>query len=174
MAASIPLAPRPVSNLTTIPPIAQLQGRPNNNIAQSNTHATDDQSVATAAGTTATGTDLSSITTNDLLLTQVFSSKGNLYLVKNVVCTHLFPKIKFVTAKQDLDYSMNEHSIAQIILTNLNIPHEPRVQMHCWAQIRFHVPVYMNRRRTAVTFALRNKFKGMSTNERTHDSNDNI
>ena len=163
MTASISLAPRSVSTHTTIPPTAQLQARPNNAdaIALSNTPATDDQSVATAA-TAATGTDLSSITTNDLL-TQVYSSKGNLYLVRNVVCTHLFPKIKFVTAKHDLNYSMDEHSIAQIILTNLNIPHEPRIQMHCWAQNRFHVPQYMNRRRTAVTLALRNKFKGMST-----------
>lgn len=138
------LQPRPPTVAPILPPITTA----------------DIESVGTDV-TTTTGGDLSSLTTNEQVV--VFKTKGNLYLVKIAVTTHLFPKIKFIASKEDLDYSADANSISQIILTNLNVPSEPLAQIECWAQIKYYVPLYMNRKRTAVILALRNKFKGMST-----------
>ena len=161
MAPPTTLPPRPATTQNGLLSHATLQPRPQTvaPIPPPINAAGDDQSVGTNV-TTTTGGDLSSITTNKLVV--VFKTKGNLYLVKVAVTTHLFPKIKFIASKDDLDYSVDKNSISQIILTNLNIPPDTLAQIKCWAQIKYYVPLYMNRKRTAVTLALRNKFKGMS------------
>ena len=173
MAPTTRLQPRLAISQTGIPPSTTLPPRtPQPTAPILPTITTTDDQHATTNPTTNTGEPQPAVNANETV--HVFKTQGTLYLVKMAVTKQLFHKYKFITNKGDLDFSTDKTSIPQLILANINVPPDPLAQIECWAQIKYFVPVYMNRKRTSVTLALRNKFKGMSTNKRTHDNNDTI
>ena len=137
---------------------------PNEDTIVPTVNTTTEQQSPETNQTTNTATnnsgDISSITTSDS--NHVYKTKGTLFLVKLAVNTNLFPRIKFIRNKEELEFSNDENSICQIVLTNINIPRDQVTQIECWTQIKHHVPLYMNRKRTSVTLAIKNKFIGTS------------
>ena len=90
----------------------------------------------------------------------VFNTESNRRYIKDAVNNVLFHRMKFISSRTDLMYSTDKHSIAQIILTSINVPSDPTTQCTCWAQIRHLIPAMLNRKRTTVTFAIKKKFEG--------------
>ena len=57
-------------------------------------------------------------------------------------------------------YGTDTQLIAQMILTNLNVPADLIIQINHWAQIRHLIPKMFNRKQTTVLNALRTTFHG--------------
>ena len=89
-----------------------------------------------------------------------FNTASNLIHIKAAVSNVLFRNIKFISCKEDLRFSTDKTSIAQIILTTINVPPSTNLQATCWDQIRNRVPELLNRKRTITTNALKNRFEG--------------
>ena len=62
----------------------------------------------------------------------------------NVIKTDIFHKYKYVRSKDDLEFSTNDHSLAQMILNSLNVTEDNIIQQTCWRQIRYLVAKNLN------------------------------
>ena len=99
-----------------------------------------------------------------------FDTLSNMVHIKGAVYNVLFRSIKFISCKSDLMYSTDKNSIAQIILTTINVTACNTLQATCWDQIRHRVPAFLNRKRTTTTNALRNRFEGKHGNDTINDA----
>lgn len=154
---TVPSSPHPNRNAILLP-------RPSHGVVSvslTSTSGSDSQSVTTDHSTH-TGGDVSALTTTIDSRIVNYRTPCIMFNLKQIITQHLFPKIKFIASKSDLEFSTDNQSIAQIILTNFNNLTDPLQQMQCWAQIRSDIPLFMNRKRTAINLAIKNKFKGMS------------
>ena len=121
---------------------------------------TNNNSSATTTTNGTIVTDLSSITNSTPLNNIVFNTHANRINIKQAVKKVLFPKIKFLGSKNDLEYSVDTNSIAQIILTSLNLPESHNTRNVCWIQVRHLISEYLNLKRTSVVHAMKQKFNG--------------
>ena len=121
---------------------------------------TNDNSSTTTATNGTIITDLSSITNSTPLNNILFNTHANRINIKQAVKKVLFPKIKFLGSKNDLEYSVDTNSIAQIILTSLNLPESHNTRNVCWIQVRHLISEYLNLKRTSVVHAMKQKFNG--------------
>jgi len=121
--------------------------------------------TATHTSATDNTTDISSIT-NELPTTTatttnlIFDTEAIRFNLLDVVKTYLFPLVKFINNKGELDYCVNPQSISQIVLNHLNIPLDPNIRRLCWLQIWRHVPKYLNSKRTTIVKAINTCFTG--------------
>ena len=99
-----------------------------------------------------------------------FDTLSNMVHIKGAVYNVLFRSIKFISCKSDLMYSTEKNSIAQIILTTINVTACNTLQATCWDQIRHRVPAFLNRKRTTTTNALKTRFEGKHGNDNTYDA----
>ena len=150
--------PRPASVPLTAAQLNAIPPRP-----QPNTQQTDVPLLIAGTTTEATNQNTDATFTETNAEPQpyvIFNTEANRHSIRRAVNDVLFPNIKFISSKLDLIYSTNKQSMAQIILTNLNIPADPIQQTNCWAQIRNLIPEMLNRKRTTITYTLRTKFDG--------------
>ena len=107
-------------------------------------------------------TEVSTLTTQVPAMYLNFNTPSNIINVARVIRTELFRKYKYVRSKGDLEFSNNEHSVAQIVLDALNVSNKEAIQQLCWKQICYLVPKYLNNTRTVKLNAIKMKFNGKS------------
>ena len=156
--------PRTVQAVRT-PMIETLTQRPTDTTTSPPEEPTENETTNDNSSTTTTTngtiiTDLSSITNSTPLNNIVFNTHANRINIKQAVKKVLFPKIKFLGSKNDLEYSVDTNSIAQIILTSLNLPESHNTRNVCWIQVRHLISEYLNLKRTSVVHAMKQKFNG--------------
>ena len=105
-------------------------------------------------------TDLSSIANSTPLNNILVNTHANRINIKQAVKKVLFPNIKFLGSKDDLEYSMETNLIAQIILTSLNLPENHNTRNVCWVQVCHLISDYLNLKQTSVVHAIKQKFNG--------------
>ena len=126
---------------------------------QENKNTNDNSSTTTTTNGTIV-INLSSITNSTPLNNIVFNTHANWINIKQAVKKVLFPKIKFLGSKDDLEFSVQTNLIAQIILTSLNLPENHNTRNICWVQVCHLIADYLNSKRTSVVHAIKQKFNG--------------
>ena len=126
---------------------------------QENKNTNNNSSTTTTTNGTII-TNLSLITNSTPLNNIVFNTHANWINIKQAVKKVLFPKIKFLGSKDNLEYSMETNLIAQIILTSLNLPESHNTQNVCWVQVCHLIADYLNLKQTSVVHAIKQKFNG--------------
>ena len=149
----------PRQQIETIPPRPVVA---HNNVPQEpqENENVQDNSNRAESGNNTFGTEFSTITNNTALQTILFNTRANRINVKQAVKKVLFPNIKFLASKDDLEYSLDKHSVSQIILTSLNVPEDHTTRNICWVQVRHLISEYLNFKRTSVVHAIKHKFNG--------------
>ena len=94
------------------------------------------------------------------ILCSIFNTHANQINIKQAVKKVLFPNIKFLGSKNDLEYSVETNLIAQIILTSLNLPENHNTRNVCWVQVCHLISDYLNLKQTAVVHAMKQKSNG--------------
>jgi len=90
----------------------------------------------------------------------IVSTKGVVeWEVEQFVRTSLFPKCKFITNNESLEYSSDHKSLSQIILTGINciVPNEETI----WNTHKLSILNLLKVCRSNATAAVKNGFTGM-------------
>lgn len=108
-------------------------------------------------------TDNQSVATNSSeSVSYIYDTASNRMNLSNVIKTFVFPKIKFINTYTELDYNNKETSICGLVKKHLNMPSTEQNKLIWWKQLRVHVPMYLNRKRSTVSKAIEKLFQGKS------------
>ena len=78
--------------------------------------------------------------------------------IDQFVKSHIFHKLKFISAPEMMDFSKNSQSIAQVVCSKFDVP--KLYQTRFWSQYKKYATKFLNKKRADVSNALRNSFKG--------------
>ena len=108
-------------------------------------------------------TDNQSVTTNSFeSVSYIFDTASNRMNFNNVIKMFVFPKIKFINTHAEVDYSNKETSVCGLVKKHLNMPSTEQNKLIWWKQLRVHVPMYLNRKRSTVSKAIEKRFESKS------------
>ena len=92
----------------------------------------------------ANATEVSTLSSNIPSVYFNYDNESNKHNIMNVIKNEIFHKYKYVRHKGDLEFSTDEHSLAQMILTSLNVTEEVVIRKACWRQIAHLVAKNLN------------------------------
>ena len=155
MDGSIPPIPTPNMNAAA-PRVATQQcsnyqptQHPNSNIQQveiapvNNETPTQVPNVAAIPQVT-DPTEVSTLSSNISNVYFNYDNAANRHNLMNVIKTDIFRKYKYVRSNDDLEFSTDDYSLAQMILNSLNVTEDNLIRQTCWRQIRYLVAKNLN------------------------------
>ena len=173
MDGSIPPIPTPNMNAAA-PRVATQQctnyqptQHPNTNIQQveivpiNNETTTQVPNIAAIPQVT-NATEVSTLSNNISSVYFNYDNAANKHNLMNVIKTDIFHKYKYVRSKNNLEFSTDDHSLAQMILNSLNVTKDNLIRQTCWRQIRYLVAKNLNLTRAIKLNAIKLKCDGTS------------
>ena len=163
----------PTPNITAAAPRVAMQQRtnyqptqhPNTNVQQIvitpniNDNNTPIQNIE-AIQPVADATEVSILSSNIPSVYFNYDNSANKHNIMNIIKTDIFHKYKYVRSKNDLEFSTNDHSLAQMILNSLNVAKDKNIRQSCWRQIRYLVAKNLNLTRAIKLNAIKLKCDG--------------
>ena len=137
------IPPIPTPNIPAAAPRVAMQQRtnyqptqhPNNNVQQiviapnNNDNLTPIQNIK-AIQPVANTTDDSTLSSNIPSVYFNYDNSANKHNIMNIIKTDIFHKYKYVRSKNDLEFSKDEHSLAQMILNSLNVAEDKNIRLN--------------------------------------------
>ena len=106
--------------------------------------------------------EITDTTNSSESVTYIYDNASNRLNLGSVIKVFVFPKIKFINTYTDLDYSNNETSVCGLVKKHLNMPCTEPNKLIWWKQLKVHVPMYLNRKRSTVSKAIEKRFESKS------------
>ena len=167
------IPPIPTPNIPAASPCVAIQQRtnyqptqhPNNNVPQiviapnNNDNLMPIQNIEAVQPVANTNED-STLSSNIPSVYFNYDNSSNRHNIMNIIKSDIFHKYKYVRSKNDLEFSTDEHSLAQMILKSLNVAEDKNIRLNCWNQIRYLIPKNLNLTRAIKLNAIKLKCDG--------------